>query len=68
MKTTNKQETFSINVLVALNTLQHFKRASAKGVYFNSPDNGYFDGSAEGYWKRVAIACGATKEEVAQTP
>lgn len=49
-----------MQLAVALNTWRNFKTASDKGCYFNSPDKSYFDGSAEGYWKRLSIELGAS--------
>lgn len=53
-----------VTLTVALNTLSNFVRAARKGCYFDSPDKGYFDGSAEGYWTRVAMELGATAAEI----
>lgn len=53
-----------VDVLVALNTLGHYCRAAKAGLYFNSPDSMFFDGSAEGYWMRVARELGATEDEI----
>lgn len=63
-KSTFKVVGKTIDCLVALNTLQSFRRAAKRGVYFDSPDRNEFDGSAEGYWERVARQLGATDEEI----
>lgn len=61
----NTAETKAINAIVALNTLHALWRADARGIYNNSPDRDAFDGSAVGYWERVAIGLGATPDEIA---
>jgi hypothetical protein len=55
-----------ISLNAALNTLGHYRRLAAQtpGQYFDSPDRDIFDGSAEGYWIRVAKSLGATEDEL----
>jgi hypothetical protein len=54
-----------MNSIVAINTYRQLLEADiAHGVYFNSPDHDYFDGSAIGYWRRKAIELGVTDGEL----
>jgi hypothetical protein len=55
-----------ITLNAVLTTLGHYRRLAAQtpGQYFDSPDKDVFDGSAEGYWSRVAKSLGATENDL----
>jgi len=67
VKSTMKTIGKTINAIVALNTLNHYAQADSTGLYFNSPDRDEFDGSALGYWERVARALECTEEEITRS-